>query len=313
MLLAILACVAGLIALVWSADRFVGGASGLALRLGMTPMTVGLTLVALGTSAPEILVSATAALTGSSDLAIGNALGSNIANIGLVLGVTLLICPILLHRDTLRQDMPACLLVALLAGGLMYDGHLSRLDGAILIGALLALVALMWRFRRGQTAAEGDIPEHGSTAGADIWLFISGLLVLLLSARLLVWGAVELARGLGVSETIIGLTLVAAGTSLPELAASVAAALRKHADLAIGNVVGSNVMNLVTVLPVPALVAPGVIEPALVNRDYPVMLGITVLLMLAMLLARRRIMGRLTGAVLLAVYCSYLGMLAVQS
>src|SRR5690606_28765592 len=140
------------------------------------------------------------------------------------------------------------------------------------------------------------------------WLFISGLLVLLLSARLLVWGAVELARGLGVSETIIGLTLVAAGTSLPELAASVAAALRKHADLAIGNVVGSNVMNLVTVLPVPALVAPGVIEPALVNRDYPVMLGITVLLMLAMLLARRRIMGRLTGAVLLAVYCSYLGM-----
>ncbi|AJD47338.1 sodium/calcium exchanger protein [Isoalcanivorax pacificus W11-5] len=313
MLLAILACIAGLIALVWSADRFVGGASGLALRLGMTPMTVGLTLVALGTSAPEILVSTAAALTGSSDLAIGNALGSNIANIGMVLGITLLVSPILLHRDTLRQDMPACLLVALLAGALMYDGQLSRLDGVILIGALLALIALMWQFRRGQVGDEGEIPEHGSTTGADLWLFISGLLVLLISARILVWGAVELARTLGVSETVIGLTLVAVGTSLPELAASVAAALRKHADLAIGNVVGSNIMNLVTVLPVPALVAPGLIEPSLVHRDYPAMLGITVLLMLAMLLARRRTMGRVTGGVLLAAYGAYLGLLVMQS
>ena len=313
MLLAILACVAGLIALVWSADRFVGGASGLALRLGMTPMTVGLTLVALGTSAPEILVSTAAALTGSSNLAIGNALGSNIANIGMVLGITLLVSPILLHRDTLRQDMPACLLVALLAGALMYDGQLSRLDGVILIGALLTLIGLMWRFRRGQVGDEGEIPEHGSTAGADIWLFLSGLAVLLISARILVWGAVELARTLGVSETVIGLTLVAVGTSLPELAASVAAALRKHADLAIGNVVGSNIMNLVTVLPVPALVAPGLIEPSLVQRDYPAMLGITVLLMLAMLLARRRVMGRVTGAVLLTAYAAYLGLLVIQS
>lgn len=312
MLLAILACIAGLIALVWSADRFVGGASGLALRLGMTPMTIGLTLVALGTSAPEILVSAAAALTGSSDLAIGNALGSNIANIGMVLGLTLLISPILLHRDTRRQDMPACLLVALLAGALMYNGYLSRLDGIILLAALLGLIALMWYFRRGQVGEESELPEHGNSTGADLWLFISGLVVLLISARLLVWGAVELARMLGVSETIIGLTLVAVGTSLPELAASVAAALRKQADLAIGNVIGSNIMNLVTVLPVPALLAPGVIEPSLVSRDYPAMLGITVLLMLAMLLARRRTLGRVTGILLLAAYAAYLGLLVTQ-
>ena len=314
MLIALLACVIGLVLLVWSADRFVAGAAGLALRLGMTPMTVGLTLVAFGTSAPEILVSATAALTGSSDLAIGNALGSNIANIGLVLALTLIARPILITADTRHQDLPVYLLVALLAGLFLLDGHLSRQDGILLLAAMALIGTLMWYFRRARPeAAEVEIPEHGSTTGRDWWLFISGLVVLLISARLLVWGAVKLALGLGVSETVIGLTLIAAGTSLPELAASVAAALRGHADLAIGNIVGSNVMNLLAVLPVPALLAPGLIDPALLLRDYPAMLGLSVLLMVLVLAAGRARLGRLAGLILLAGYAAYLTLLAAQS
>lgn len=312
MLLALLACVAGLVILVWSADRFVGGAAGLALRLGMTPMTIGLTLVAFGTSAPEILVSATAALTGSSDLAIGNALGSNIANMGMVLAVTLLVRPILITPGTRQRDIPAYLLVAALTGLVLLDGTLARGEGLVLLGAMCLMGWLMWQFRQRDALEEPELPAHGSSALKDWGLFITGLVMLLVSARMLVWGAVELALSLGVSETIIGLTLVAAGTSLPELAASVAAALRGHADLAIGNIIGSNIMNLVAVLPVPALLAPGVMDPALVTRDFPAMLVLSAALLILVLIAGRRQLGRAAGLVLLAGYAGYLTLLATQ-
>ena len=313
MLPALLACVFGLVILVWSADRFVGGAAGLALRLGMMPMTIGLTLVAFGTSAPEILVSATASLTGSSDLAIGNALGSNIANIGMVLAVTLLVRPILITPGTRQRDLPAYLLIAALTGLILLDGALTRREGALLLGALFVMGWLMWQFRQRDTLEEPELPAHGSSALKDWGLFISGLVMLLVSARLLVWGAVELALSLGVSETIIGLTLVAAGTSLPELAASVAAALRGHADLAIGNIVGSNIMNLVAVLPVPAMLAPGLMDPALVSRDFPAMLLLSAVLLILVLIAGRRKLGRVAGLVMLAGYTGYLTLLAAQS
>ncbi|MBZ2189623.1 calcium/sodium antiporter [Alcanivorax sp. JB21] len=313
MLPALLACVFGLVILVWSADRFVGGAAGLALRLGMTPMTIGLTLVAFGTSAPEILVSATASLTGSSDLAIGNALGSNIANIGMVLAVTLLVRPILITPGTRQRDLPAYLLVAAVTGLILLDGVLTRREGTLLLGMLCIMGWLLWQFRQRDAIEDPELPAHGSSALKDWGLFISGLVMLLVSARLLVWGAVELALSLGVSETVIGLTLVAAGTSLPELAASVAAALRGHADLAIGNIVGSNIMNLVAVLPVPALLAPGLMDPALVSRDFPAMLALSAVLLILVLIAGRRRLGRGAGLVLLAGYTGYLTLLAAQS
>lgn len=312
MLLALLACVVGLVILVWSADRFVGGAAGLALRLGMTPMTIGLTLVAFGTSAPEILVSATAALTGSSDLAIGNALGSNIANMGMVLAITLLVRPILITPGTRQRDLPVYLLVAALTGLVLLDGTLARGEGLVLLGVMCLMGWLMWQFRQRDALEEPELPAHGSSALKDWGLFITGLVMLLVSARMLVWGAVELALSLGVSETIIGLTLVAAGTSLPELAASVAAALRGHADLAIGNIIGSNIMNLVAVLPVPALLAPGVMDPALVTRDFPAMLVLSAALLILVLIAGRRQLGRAAGLVLLAGYAGYLTLLATQ-
>ncbi|MCH8544332.1 MAG: calcium/sodium antiporter [Alcanivorax sp.] len=312
MLPALLACVVGLVILVWSADRFVGGAAGLALRLGMTPMTIGLTLVAFGTSAPEILVSATAALTGSSDLAIGNALGSNIANIGMVLAITLLVRPILITPGTRQRDLPVYLLVAALTGLVLLDGTLARREGVMLLGAMFLMGWLMWQFRQRDTIEDPELPAHGSSALKDWGLFITGLVMLLVSARMLVWGAVELALSLGVSETVIGLTLVAAGTSLPELAASVAAALRGHADLAIGNIVGSNIMNLVAVLPVPALLAPGIMDPALVSRDFPAMLLLSAALLILVLIAGRRRLGRSAGLLLLAGYAGYLTLLASQ-
>lgn len=318
MLLAFLAILAGLVILVWSADRFVFGAAATARHLGMSPLLIGMTIVSLGTSAPEIFVSATASLDGAGILAIGNALGSNITNVGLVLGVTALIAPLPIQGKMLKKEIPILLLVTVIAGLVLQDMHLSFWDGIIMLICLV--ITLFWLFNEtneqeisGLDEDEVDAIEHTSTAKSILWLVI-GLVALMFSAKILVWGAVEVARYFGISELIIGLTIVAIGTSLPELAASVASALKGHHDIAIGNVVGSNIFNLLAVMPIPGLVANTEIEPEVLYRDYGAMLLITLLLIAFIYGFRRKgRVGRSAGTVLLLAYASYLGLLITQA
>lgn len=318
MLTASLAIIVGLVVLVWSADRFVLGAAATARNFGMSPLLIGMTIVSLGTSAPEIFVSATASLDGSGILAIGNALGSNITNVGLVLGVTALIAPLPIQGKMLKKEIPILLLVTVIAGLVLQDLELSFWDGIVMLVCLI--ITLFWLFNEtseqeisGLDEEEVEALEHTSTAKSIMWLVI-GLIALMVSAKLLVWGAVDVARYFGISELIIGLTIVAIGTSLPELAASVASALKGHHDIAIGNVVGSNIFNLLAVMPIPGLVASTVIEKEVLYRDYGAMLIIT-LLLIAFIYGFRKYgrVGRSAGTVLLIAYAGYLGLLLVQA
>jgi len=282
MLLNVAAIVVGFALLVWGADRFVLGAASIARNLGLSPMLIGLTIVGLGTSAPEILVSTMASVQGNPGLAIGNAIGSNIANIGLILGITALIVPLTVCSDALRREYPILLAICMLVLVLMLDGELGRIDGAILMLSLvlviygLARIALRSRTEKDPMEAEyeAEMPEAISTKAAVIW-FIVGLGVLLFSSRLLVWGAVNIAVSFGISDLIIGLTIVALGTSLPELAASITSALKNEHDIAIGNVIGSNMYNLLAVLSVPGVIMPGIFAPEVLSRDLPIMIGLT--------------------------------------
>jgi cation:H+ antiporter len=312
MLFAIAAIVSGLALLVWSADRFVIGAAGLARNLGVPPLLVGLTVVGFGTSAPEIVVSLMAAWQDNTGIAIGNAVGSNIANMGLILGATALVAPLTVRSDLLRREYP--LLLAISAGTfvLLSDGHLDRRDGLILLAALATTLWLLVRIglnRRGPDPLadeyDAEIPSGMPTGAAVAW-FAVGLVLLVVSSRLLVWGAVEIATTLGVSDLVIGLTIVAVGTSLPELAASIASALKREHDLALGNVVGSNIWNLLAVLSAPALLAPGAVPPGVLGRDMPLMLVLTLALFA---MARGRggtgLINRIEGALLLGVFLVY--------
>lgn len=318
MLTASLAIIVGLVVLVWSADRFVLGAAATARHLGMSPLLIGMTIVSLGTSAPEIFVSATASLDGAGILAIGNALGSNITNMGLVLGITALIAPLPIQGKMLKKEIPILLLVTVIAGLVLQDLNLSFWDGVVMLACLA--ITLFWLFNESNEQEIGGLDEdeaaaieHTSTAKSIMWLVI-GLVALMISAKLLVWGAVDVARYFGISELIIGLTIVAIGTSLPELAASVASALKGHHDIAIGNVVGSNIFNLLAVMPIPGLVANTVIEKEVLYRDYGTMLMITLLLIAFIYGFRRKgRVGRSAGTVLLLAYVSYLGLLFVQA
>ncbi|RQW70645.1 calcium/sodium antiporter [Halomonas sp. YLB-10] len=300
----------GLVGLLWSADRFVGAAAATAYRAGMSIMLVGMTIVSIGTSAPEIVVSVMASLDGAPDLATGNALGSNIANIALVLGVTALVVPIPVRFTIVRRELPLLLGATGLAGYALADGSLERLDAALLIALLV--FSLWWLFRADEAEQEmaDDIP--GMALGKAIGWLVLTLAVMIVSSRALVWGATELARTFGVSELVIGLTVVAIGTSLPELAACVASALKRHHDLAIGNVIGSNLFNMLAVLPVPALLAPGATDPAAAGRDFPVMLGLTLLLAALLLWQRRGRLGRWIGALLACTYALYLTWLGLS-
>jgi cation:H+ antiporter len=280
MLSEIVAILAGFALLIWAADRFVTGAAAIATNLGVPTLVVGLTIVGLGTSAPEILVSTIASLDGNPGLAIGNAIGSNITNIGLILGITALVMPLSVASRTLMREYPLLLGISLLTLILVLDQHLGLMDGIILIILLAGVMYLMYRTARQGADAElareiiAEMPETMQTGRAVFWL-IAGLLGMIIASRLLVWGAVEIARWLGVSDLIIGLTIVAIGTSLPELAASITSALKKEADLAIGNVLGSNLFNLLAVLPVAAIITPGDISEEIPLRDIPVMLALT--------------------------------------
>ncbi|GGX81858.1 sodium:calcium antiporter [Litchfieldella qijiaojingensis] len=310
MLLPSLAILIGFIGLLWSADRFVGAAAATAYQAGMSAMLVGMTIVALGTSAPEIIVSIMASLDGSPNLATGNALGSNIANIGLVLGVTALVMPIPVRFSIVRRELPLLLGATGLAGYTLANGILGRFD-AIFLLALMAF-SLWWLFRADNPdeAFAGSVPDM-ALPKALAWLTLT-LALLIASSRLLVWGATQLALALGVSELVIGLTIVAIGTSLPEVAACVASALKRHHDIAIGNVIGSNLFNMLAVLPIPGMLAPGLIDPAAGGRDFPVMLLLTLVLGALLLWQRRGAIGRLPGALLLLSYIGYLGLLMVN-
>lgn len=280
MTIAWLLVVVGIVGLVWSADRFVAGSAALAHNFGISKMVIGLTIVSLGTSAPEIIVSLDASFRGVGELAIGNALGSNIANVGLVLAITALVAAIPIQRHLLNQDVPILLLVTALAGLFLLDGNFRRWEGAVLLLSLGPLMYFMYRIKskHPEEVATEDIPTL-SNASAVFW-FLAGLVALVISARLLVNGATTIAAALGVSDLVVGLTVVAIGTSLPELAASVMSALKGHHDIALGNIVGSNIFNLLTVMAIPGLVGVGVVQDTVFYRDYIAMATITGLLCL---------------------------------
>mgnify|MGYP001820307779 CR=1 FL=1 len=302
--------IVGFVALVWGADRFVYGAAGLASNWGVSRIVIGLTVVAFGTSAPEMLVSAMAALAGSGEMGVGNAVGSNITNVTLVLGAAAVVGPLSIHSRLLRREIPILFLAMAVSGFFLWDGNLERYEGLILFAGLIAMVAWLAAQGAKESAADApaaleddDIPSGLPTRKA-VLLFVVGLVCLLLGSRVLVWGAVELAMRLGVSELVVGLTVVALGTSLPELAASVAASRRGEQDIAVGNVVGSNIFNLLGVLALPGIIAPGEVSEMVVKRDFPIMLGAT-LLLLFMALNERNEIGKKRGITLVVVFVFY--------
>lgn len=311
MTLYFLAVVAGFFFLALGADYFVQGAVAIARKLHVSSLVIGLTVVGLATSAPEILVSTLAVLDGSSGLAVGNAIGSNIANIGLIVGMTAIILPITIRSNLLRREFPMLLLVTLFAGVLIVDDHLGVVDGVLLLSGLLLL--LVWMVRQGRKEGrdplseeyEETLPVSLEMPKALLW-FAGGFAVLLISSKGLVWGAVGIAGLMGVSDLVIGLTIVALGTSLPELATSIMAVLRKEPDVAIGNVIGSNMYNLLAVLGIPGLLAAGPLAAEVVVRDYAVMSVLTMLLfVMAFSMNNHYVIGRAKGALLLLIYAGY--------
>ncbi len=312
------AVVMGLALLAWSSDRFVDGASGVAAFLGISPLVIGLTIVAFSTSAPEMIVSAIAAWEGNNGIAIGNAVGSNIANMTLVLGVSVLLVQLTVGPQTLHRETPLLLLAMLFALGILaWDDVLSRLDGLLLMTAMILVIGFTVYKAQQQS---GNIDKIVSEQQEDvqhpqakvscqlIWWLISGLVVLLASAKLLVWGAVGIAEVFGVSDLVIGLTIVAVGTSLPELAASVSAIKKGEHDMAVGNVIGSSLFNILAVLGIVGIVGPNPFNHAVVVRDYPLMIGLVIIFYLL----TRRVpryqsftMPRWIGGVLLLVFFVY--------
>jgi len=309
----VLGLILGFITLVWSAERFLTGAAATATNLGVSKMLIGLTVVSLGTSAPEFFVALTASLAGKPLLAVGNAIGSNIANIGLVLGITAIIAPLPFSQTVLRAELPWLLGATALALILLFDLELSVSDGVLLLAGLGFVI---YQLVNNQKTAGADVPAsieeelddlpEMTQKQAIIWLLV-GLVALLISAELLVWAATSIAYALDVSELIIGLTIVAIGTSLPELATTVGAAMKGHSDIAIGNVVGSNIINILAVLCIPGLLGGVAIESAVLWRDCGMMLALTLLLALFAyaVSSRQHVITTFEGAVLLLAWLGY--------
>ena len=320
MILYLAAIIAGFAILVWSADKFVEGAASTAKHLGMPSLLIGILIVGFGTSAPEMVVSAIAAMEGNPALALGNALGSNIVNIALILGITAIVAPITVNSKIVKKEIPLLLLIVLASGYLLLDNSLTLGEGIVLISGFFTLIAwsIVSAFRgRGDTLEaemDSELIEHEMSLKAGIIWLIIGLVLLIASSRLLVWGAVGVATEFGVSDLIIGLTIVALGTSLPELAASVIAARKGEHDIAIGNVVGSNMFNLLAVIGIATIIAPmNGIPVEVLNRDWIVMFVLTIAL-LVMSYGFRNKEGKITrfeGMILVVCYIaynSYLGM-----
>ncbi len=313
MMLPAVAVVAGLILLVWSAERFVDGAAATSARLGLSPLLIGMLVIGFGTSAPELVVSALAAGQGNPALALGNAYGSNIANIGLILGLVALISPLTVHSTVVRRELPILGGATLLSALLMWGGLIGRLEGALLLVLLALFIGTsVWRARRDGADALGTDTEESlavhplSLRTGLAWTAV-GLVLLVVSSRLLVWGAVAIAQGLGVSDLVIGLTVVAVGTSLPELASSISALRRREHDLVLGNVVGSNLFNTLGVVGLAAVIHPIQVGAEVLLRDWSLMATMTLLLALFAMgwRGRQGRINRLEGAVLLAMFMAY--------
>ncbi len=312
MALPLLMIVLGLIILVWSADLFVEGAAAVARYLGMSPLLIGMVVVGFGTSAPELSVSALSAWQGNPGIALGNAYGSNITNIALILGVTALISPIVVHSQVVRKELPILFLVTLLVIGQLYDGEFSRPDAWLQLGVFVTVMG--WMIRQGmrqkadflEQEVEAELDEHAMSLGQAVFYLVLGLVLLVVSSRMLVWGAVSIAQDLGVSDLVIGLTIVAIGTSLPELASSIVAARKGEHDLAVGNIIGSNLFNTLAVVGLAGVIHPMDIPAEIINRDWPVMALLTIALF-AMGYSRKGHgqINRLEGGVLVSVYVGY--------
>jgi cation:H+ antiporter len=313
-----------LIALVWSADKFVFGASSLARNLGVSPMIIGLTIVAMGSSAPEMMVAATASMQGNPNTAIGNAIGSNITNIALVLGITALLQPLTVSSQTIKREIPLILAVTALGYWMLIDNHFSFIEGIILMSAfaiyIIALLLITLKKTKGKASddpliieAEQDVADAVSMKLSLTWLLV-GMILLPLSASFLVESSVFIAKAFGISDLVIGLTIIAIGTSLPELAASIVSIIKKEDDLALGNIIGSNIFNILAVLPLAGLIAPGSIDALAASRDAPYMLGVTLLLLL-LCFSRKLGAFRITrakGALLLLSFVAYQALLFRQ-
>ena len=312
MLLSFLAIAAGLALLVWSAGKFVEGSAATAGHFGMPPLLIGMVVVGFGTSAPEMVVSALAATQGNPGLALGNAYGSNITNIALILGITALNSPIAVNSQVMRKELPILTAITALAAWQVSDGELTFVDALVLLGVFLVLMA--WSIRQGMTqkadALAVEVAEEMShrsmpLRNAVLWLIV-GLLLLIVSSRILVWGAVELALGFGVSDLIIGLTIVAIGTSLPELASSVIAARKGEHDIALGNILGSNLFNTLAVVGIAGTISPMVVAPEVFYRDIAVMSALTLsLFILGYGFRGPGRINRIEGGFLLASFVGY--------
>ena len=324
MIVATLIIIIGFIGLIWGADRFVSGASSIAGNFGVSPLLIGLTIVAFGTSAPEFFSSAVAAYQQKPGLAIGNALGSNLFNIGVALGVAAIISPLRPPKSLSGKEIPALLLVTLVTGALLIDLYLGFIDAIVLlaVAAFLVYKLLSYELSNADNLSNPSLQEPNSEMKKiggikAIFYLVMGLLILVISAEALVQAASNVALQLGVSEAIIGLTIIALGTSLPELAAVVTAVLKGHDNLAIGNIIGSNILNFLVVLPFPGLLAPGMIEKNILYRDFLAVLILTILLSLICYrcIKHKQKITRVHGALFLLIYSGWFTfmLLEVQS
>ncbi|MGL5335215.1 MAG: calcium/sodium antiporter [Enterovibrio sp.] len=327
MLQASILLVVGLILLMWSADKLVYGSSAVARNFGISPLIIGMTIIAFGSSAPEMVVSASAAFDGKTDIAVGNVLGSNITNIALIIGCSALLRPLLINSTIIRKELPMMLVITLGCGAILWDSQLARIEGLILIGAFIIFSLIMLKGARAndltpalnpsigaenpseqtdiaQTAAnDAAAQEKISNLKAAFWIVV-GLTLLILSANLIIENAVIIAKAFGLSDLVIGLTIIAIGTSLPELAASVASVLKQEDDMAVGNIIGSNIFNILIVMGLPALINPAKLSPFAMHRDFYIMLIFSVLLFVFSF-GKKRVINRFEGAALLAGFIAY--------
>ncbi len=305
----------GLALLVWSSDLFIDGAASIAKYLSISPLIIGVVVLGFGTSAPEILVATLASLDNSPGLAIGNVIGSNIANIGLVLGITAIIAPITVKSSLLKREFPVLLGITLIGIVLMMDHNLDIFDGIILL--ILLIIVMVWMIRANKSVDKSDSLAEETIQEIDnlpkvsykksLVMLVVGLIILMLSAKLMVMGAVDIAHYFNVPETIIGLTIVAIGTSLPELASAITAAKKGEGDLMIGNIIGSNLFNLLAVLAMPALISPSRVEGTTLFIDYPIMLGLTLLMLMVALPRKGKTeITRLEGIFLVSCFIAYM-------
>lgn len=318
MLEAIGLLIVGLILLVWSADKLVFGAAAIARNIGISPLVIGMTILAMGSSAPEMMVSATAALDGKTDTAVGNVLGSNIANIALILGITALIKPLSISSMVLRRELPLMVGVTLLSGLLLWNNYLGFYEGILLFALFAVFILAMLHISRKEqqngdallSECESEIPTDVSNKKAIIWVII-GLILLPFAASMLVDNSVIIAKYFGMSDLVIGLTIIAVGTSLPELAASLAGVLKGEDDMAVGNIIGSNVFNILAVMGIPGILNPSILSDSVMGRDFWVMLAVSLLLVI-MALGKSRSINRLEGAVLFIIFLAYQGYLLMN-